>query len=250
MKLVPTDRVAEPNNYKDLMTPLWANVFFPGTLNLLTAPMKAGKSSFMYAWAGAMVRGEPWGGIAPARPLKVAYYDLENPDAIQYSKFQNTKHNDFRVTLGAWQTEFNLADIEKDWVASGWFPDVVIVEPLIFAVNVRNENDNREMARALKGFMRFARTKYRCIILVHHDRKAQQGLGLDNPKFSSRGASALPGIVDTQMNIIEGARHRWLQVTMNRYGTDEVPGQTAYEPKFILEYDNQTKLSSGKRVLF
>lgn len=249
MRLISTSDIEEPKDYKFLMTPLWANVFYPGTLNLLTAPMKAGKSSFLYGWAKEMVRGTAWGGIAPAKPLKIAYYDLENPDAIQYAKFQNSKHPDFKVTQGAWLEDFTIHGIEKNWIETGWFPDVVIVEPLVFAINIRNENDNNEMKNALKPFLKFARIGKLCIILVHHNRKPSAENPMDLPKYSARGAGSLGGIIDVQLNIVEGQTRRWVQVTMNRYGAGD-NGSDLYEPRFILHYDNETKLSSGERVLY
>lgn len=172
------------------------------------------------------------------------YWELENPEVIQYNKVNAVANDNFWVSKSGWAEDFDIEKVTKKLQAAGFWPDVLIIDPFVYATNIGKENDAREMVRAIKKFIRFARETQRCVILVHHDRKPPAEGGFDDPRHSARGSSALPGAVDMQMNILIGRHHRRLQVTFNRFGsTDE------HEPTFILEYDNEKHFCTGKQVI-
>jgi RecA-family ATPase len=175
----------------------------------------------------------------------VLYWDLENPETIQFSKVEPHRNPNLWVVEQGWDDmEFDIDRVPKQLEKAGWWPDVLIVDPLVYATTgVSKENDSVQMARAMRKYTKFARITKRAVIIAHHDRKPPNGQP-DDPRWSARGSSALPGAVDVQMNLLIG-RHdrRRLQVTFSRYGSTE-----DHEPTFLLDYDNDTYIVTGKRV--
>lgn len=235
----------KPTDFDFLMTPLWGHVIYPASLTLLTAPPKAGKSSVLFSWAGCVSQGQAWGGIAPARPLKILYWDLENPEAIQYSKVAPFRNDNLWVVERGWEdADFDISKVPGILEKLGWFPDVIIIDPFVFANASTKENDAKEMARAIRKYIKFARVTKRAVILCHHDRKPPDGQP-DNPRWSGRGSSAIPGAVDVQMNIVfTRHRQRLLQVTFSRYGSD-----ADHEPAWILDYNQETHVATGQPTI-
>lgn len=245
MELICSKDLKKPKDYEFLTTPLWGKVLYPASLNIVTAHPKAGKSSFLYSWAGQVTQGLEWGDIVPPKSLKVVYWELENPEVIQYNKVNPVANDNFWVSKSGWAEDFDIEKVPKKLQAVGFWPDVLIIDPFVYATNIGKENDAREMVRAIKKFIRFARETRICTILVHHDRKpGADSVGMDDPRHSARGSSALPGAVDMQMNILLGRHHRRLQVTFNRFGST-----AEHEPTFILEYDNDAHFCEGKQVI-
>ena len=237
-----------PKDYDYLKTPFWAKVIYPASLTMVTAPPKAGKTSALVSLVGSLSKGETWGEYTPSRPLTVLYWDLENPDVIQWDKIEPYRNPNLWVVDRGWDDEtFDITKVPPILERKNLYPDIIVVDPFVFANASTKENDAKAMATAMRKYIRFARITKRAVIIAHHDRKPSTDGMPDDPRWSGRGSSAVPGAVDVQMNItIRGRRadRRILQTTFNRYGsTDD------HEPSWELRYDNETHITTATKIL-
>lgn len=173
------------------------------------APGGLGKSSLALVEAVAMVSGKDLLGERPTEPLRVWYWNGEDPaDELQRRVMAVALHYELRpqdiggrlfINSGR-DTEIVIAQQNRDGVAVA-APvveavkatirenkiDVVIIDPFVSSHRV-SENDNGAIDRVAKTWARIAEETNCAVELIHHARKTN---GNEVTIEDSRGAVAL-----------------------------------------------------------
>ncbi|CAO4195781.1 AAA family ATPase [Methylorubrum extorquens] len=173
------------------------------------APSGLGKSSLALVEAVAMVSGKDLLGERPTDPLRVWYWNGEDPaDELQRRVMAVALHYELRpqdiggrlfINSGR-DTEINIAQQNRDGVTVA-APvveaikatirenriDVVIIDPFVSSHRV-SENDNGAIDRVAKTWARIAEETNCAVELIHHARKTN---GAEVTIEDSRGAVAL-----------------------------------------------------------
>ncbi|MBA9069930.1 hypothetical protein FHR71_003691 [Methylobacterium sp. RAS18] len=173
------------------------------------APGGLGKSSLALVEAVAMVSGKDLLGERPTDPLRVWYWNGEDPaDELQRRVMAVALHYELRpqdiggrlfINSGR-DTEINIAQQNRDGVTIA-APvveaikatirenriDVVIIDPFVSSHRV-SENDNGAIDRVAKTWARMAEETNCAVELIHHARKTN---GAEVTIEDSRGAVAL-----------------------------------------------------------
>lgn len=173
------------------------------------APGGLGKSSLALVEAVAMVSGKDLLGERPTEPLRVWYWNGEDPaDELQRRVMAVALHYGLRpqdigtrlfINSGR-DTEINIAQQNRDGVTIA-APvveaikatirenriDVVIIDPFVSSHRV-SENDNGAIDRVAKTWARIAEETNCAVELIHHARKTN---GAEVTIEDSRGAVAL-----------------------------------------------------------
>lgn len=173
------------------------------------APGGLGKSSLALVEAVAMVSGKDLLGERPTEPLRVWYWNGEDPaDELQRRVMAVALHYDLRpqdiggrlfINSGR-DTEIVIAEQGRDGVTVA-APvvdalkatirenriDVVIIDPFVSSHRV-SENDNGAIDRVAKTWARLAEETNCAVELIHHARKTN---GNEVTIEDSRGAVAL-----------------------------------------------------------
>jgi AAA domain len=178
-------------------------------LSATVAPGGVGKSSLSVVEALAMASGRDLIGVAPPAPLRVWYWNGEDPadeidrrvaatclrygidhSAIEGRLFRDTGRDVELIiasqaragTLVASPVEMALTDALRDRQI-----DVLIIDPFVAAHRV-SENDNMAIDVVAKTFGRIAGAANCAVELIHHVRKTG---GAEITAEDGRGASAL-----------------------------------------------------------
>jgi hypothetical protein len=118
--------------------------------------------------------------------------------------------------------------------------EVVIIDPLVY-FHRKNENSNDEMGQVMARLRDLSREMNIGIILVHHDNKSPDSRGGD----SSRGASAIFGAIDTDIQLSRGKRNKGDQ----HYQTLEFAMRHAKEPNPLkIYFQDRTLMFSDSHV--
>jgi RecA-family ATPase len=152
---------------------LWEPFIAEGTLNILAAYMKTGKTTLATALALAVAQGKPFLGF-PVQQGGVLYLALEeNPRDVgrRFVAFgrqpgdpiwiQPTSLPSFPRTLREIRAFIKALDIK-----------LVIVDTLSRFWRVRDENSNAEIVRHLSPILDLAHESGVAILLIHHQRKS------------------------------------------------------------------------------
>jgi len=105
-----------------------------------------------------------------------------------------------------------MAELKR--VAAGGSYDVVIIDPLMEAYPVKDENDNAEATTQMLAIRTLARSTKAAVIAVHNSGLRK---GKRNPKFLGRGATARVDRADVSLNFTAvGENERELHVAKAR----------------------------------
>ena len=97
-------------------------------------------------------------------------------------------------------------------------PALVIIDPLMFLLNVSDLNDYASTTSALRPFHSMARETGASVLLVHHNNKKV----VVSPGDEILGSTSLFGIVDVALSMSDGRQGRTLY-SKPRYGTPIEP---------------------------
>jgi RecA-family ATPase len=206
---------------------LWTGYIPRGSVSILAAYPKVGKSTFLYPLVVAISRGEPFLGLSTTKtpvlilseePQDVIQERLESLGCIENDPFFKVHALPTIIDLYA------LADIDA------WMRDthgLLLIDTIAEYCGIQDESDNAEIMKRLAPLKRSAREHKATVLYVHHDRKndenAAQGKAI-------RGGSAYLGIVDLAFTMDRtggtGSRRRVLK-SMGRYR--DIPGETEVE---------------------
>jgi hypothetical protein len=161
--------------------------------------------------------GQAFLDVLPPQPLKVLYVDFESNDEVfaeHLSTIGTAEGLDFiRSGLNFKAGVAFLNGLISTVNARKY--DLVVVDPLIEAYPVKDENDNPEASRQMLAFRALAQATNAGVIVVHNAGGKKRG-----GKFLARGASARVDRADLVMNYtIKGAQkdgQRMLEVVKTR----------------------------------
>jgi len=194
------------------------------TLGLLTSYTGEGKTTLLYPMFGAVACGERFLGM-PVKQTNVLILAVEEDRDTVIRRLRRFVE---RPTLGTGRlfvhaasltaSEQTYRDIRR--VAEDNDIGLILVDTLAQFWTVKEENNNAEVALAMREFLSIAHDDGRSVWLSHHDGKAEGAR-------RSRGASSLPGIVDLHLALsrVKGANkadpRRVLSIEKRR--NDEIP---------------------------
>jgi AAA domain-containing protein len=198
----------------------WDRHVRAGAVTLLIGETSAGKTVFLHNLAYHLAAGEVFLGIRPPRPLRVLHVDFESYDEI------------YAEHLGVIGTDphWDFFDLENTSPGDGLVAqltaivmreryDVLVVDPLMEAYPVRDENDNAMANTQMLAFRRLARSTNSAVILVHNSglRKGGRKKDPSGDKFMGRGATARVDRADVSINFTAPSdRERLLTVKKAR----------------------------------
>ena len=184
-----------------------------GGLSLLAGKPKAGKSTVARCLALAVARGEPWLGFK-ATLGPVIYLALEEKRAEVRRHFAAMGARDpdpVFVMVGSSPAD-GLARLRVE--AERRRPVLIIVDPILRMVRVKDANDYATMTAALEPLLALARETGAHVLLVHHAGKGERA-DVD----AALGSTAIAGAPDTILVLKRSERYRTLS-TVQRYGED------------------------------
>lgn len=175
-----------------------------GTLPVLSGDTGAAKSIAAGDLIAACLVGRTWLGADVARS-RVLVLDEENPRRLVTSRLRalgiaNTHREGLRYFAG-----LGAALGAGDWLqwlrqeAEAHRAELVVIDTAAAATAV-DVNDNTEVARLLGELRRIARDLHLVVLVLHHERKAQQGQTRD-PGQSMMGARQWAGQADTHLSL-------------------------------------------------
>ncbi len=184
-----------------------------GGLSLLAGKPKAGKSTLARCLALAVARGEPWLGFKATHGT-VIYLALEEKRAEVRRHFVAMGARDpdpVFVMVGSSPAD-GLARLRVE--AERRRPVLIIVDPILRMVRVKDANDYATMTTALEPLLALARETGAHVLLVHHAGKSERA-DVD----AALGSTAFAGAPDTILVLKRSQRYRTLS-TVQRYGED------------------------------
>jgi sugar phosphate isomerase/epimerase len=176
----------------EAITWVWARYIPVGSLTLLAAFMKVGKSTLTYALAVAVAQGQPFLGFPTRQPgvLILAVEEHARDVVRRLQRFGASPEDNIYVHSGHLASSTATVEdlrhfIEREHIG------LVIVDTLARYWDIADENNNAEVIRCLSPLLDLARQTNAAVLLIHHERKT----GGDNGR-GIRGGSALFGLVD------------------------------------------------------
>lgn len=194
---------------------LWGLHVRAGAVTLFIGETSVGKTVFLHNLAYHLAAGEGFLGLTPSRPLRVLYLDFESyPDIF-------AEHLSAIGTAPGWDF-LELKDLELGEPLIKHLEtltpekyDVIIIDPLMEAYPVRDENDNALASSQMLAFRKLARTTNAGVIVVHNS-GLRKGKGQAD-KFLGRGATSRVDRADVSINFTStGPTVRRLSVTKAR----------------------------------
>jgi len=198
-----------------------------GTVSLVVAKPKVGKSTFARNLCLAIARGEDFLGLK-TRAGECIYLALEERE--------EEVRGDFRA-MGANGGEpifVHAATAPAEGVSAlcdlihHRRPAMVIVDPLFRLAHIRDEKAYAETYAALGPLIDIARAAGTHVHLTHHAGKSLKADAIDSPL----GSTAIGGVVSTLLVMRRTETYRTLQ-SVQRIGSDL--------PETVLEFDPQTR---------
>lgn len=184
-----------------------------GGLGLLAGKPKAGKSTAARCLALSVARGAEWLGFKTHQG-SVFYLGLEEKRQEVKRHFQamGARAGDPVHVFIAPSPEDGMAQLRA--TAEAERPALIVVDPLLRFVRVRDANDYAMVTAALEPLMAIARDTGACVLAVHHMGKGERSGG-----DAILGSTAIFGAVDTALLLRRSDKYRTLSSTQ-RYGTD------------------------------
>lgn len=213
---------------------LWGPHIRNEAITLFVGETSVGKTTFLFNLCYRLSRGESFLNIAPSRPLRILHIDYESyggvwvenawkvgyeSDTWCFPDFAQELKEEGHIPRGPAILRF------LDKVERGQY-DIIIVDPLLEAYPVANENDNAEAATQMIRFRELARSKNVGMVLVHNtghlfvDTKNPTGnsaFARASKKHMGRGATARQDKADIGINYVKvDETTRILQVVKSR----------------------------------
>lgn len=222
--VIPSARLLEltKGTLNDPLSQLWGYNIRPKAVTLLVGETSAGKTTFLHNLAYRLAKGEEFFGLTPPRPLRVLYLDYESGEEIV------AEHLSAIGTADGWdfmdlKDLLRGADLTKtlaDVLSLGAY-DVAIIDSLMEAYPVHDENDNSEAAKQMLTVRKLAHDTGAAIVVVHNaGQKALAKKKKSDVKNLARGATARMDKADVVLNYtINGPKdsdERVLEVVKSR----------------------------------
>lgn len=230
------------------LPPLVQNLLNRNTLMRIYGPPKSLKSFVMLDMAGCVAAGIPYCGLRTYR-CKVLYVVAEGSYGTRARVRAWERRNERRMSVEFYPRPVQIGDPEdlRGLLAYCRFNRVGFI---VFDTQARctvgvNENDNTEFSERIIPMIDILREQTQaCVALVHHS-------GVEGGR--ARGATAVLGAVDTELEVTRNRQEGWLSVVVkaqkDMFELDDMyftPRQEA-DPKGVhptsisLEYQGMTK---------
>jgi hypothetical protein len=219
-------KLSEPEKY------VMDNRLVEGTVSMVVAKPKVGKSTFARNLALAVSRGDDFLGCKTKQGW-VEYLALEEREGAIVADFiaMGAKGNE-ALTIYA-DNPPKLSDLIQQIRENR--PHMVVIDPLIRLVNISDERSYAEVYAKLGPLIEIAKEVNTHILLVHHAGKGEKAAAVDSPL----GSTALAGAAHT-LFCLRGGNIRTIE-TVQRSGTPM--------EKTLLDFDPVTKrLTLEKRT--
>ena len=225
-----SDLLAEPPEAIDY---IWDKTLPAGGVSFMAAKPKVGKSTTARCLALAVAKGEGFLGRSTSQG-PVVYLALEEKRSEVQAHFSRMGALDEEIYLHFGSSpEDALHGLEA--AITTYKPALVIIDPLMRFIRVRDSNDYTEMTRAMEPLMTMARVSGAHILCVHHAGKGDREGG-----DSILGSTAIFGSVDTALIMRKKGAGRTLE-SIQRYGEDL--------PETVIGLDVETGVVSGAGTL-
>ena len=204
-----SDLLAEPPESLDY---IWDQTLPAAGLSILAAKPKVGKSTTARCLALAVAKGEDFLGRSTSQG-PVVYLALEEKRSEVQGHFarMGAMGEDIYIHFGS-SPENPLQKLET---AIGQYqPVLVVIDPLMRLIRVRDSNDYAELTRAMEPLMSMARLSGAHMLCVHHAGKGDREGG-----DIILGSTALFGAVDTALLMRKKGAGRTIE-SIQRYGGD------------------------------
>jgi len=219
----------------------WEPFLPEGTLVLLAAFMKVGKSTFAYAMAEAIAQGRPFLGYPTNQGgvLILAVEEHSRDVRRRLERFGVRPDDPIHVHTGRLEPDPETFGALRSFISDNAIR-LVILDTLAQFWGITDENDNAEVSRRGSPLLDLARQTGAVVLLVHHEGKGggQDGRGI-------RGASALFALADQALMLErrQGGEpaHRVLR-TLGRY--DETPRELIID----LDGDDYRALGTAEQL--
>jgi len=182
------------------LTWVWERYIAEGDLFVFVAYMKVGKSTLIYPLTIAVARGIPFLGYPTKKGAVLILALEEHPRDIELRlrKLGMKPEDPIYIHEGPLPNSKQELDAIKAFIKQKGIV-LALLDSLVYFWNIKNENDNAEIVRALKPVLTLARDTGAAIGLIHHESKYggrnEHGESQGDGK-NIRGGSALFGIVD------------------------------------------------------
>ena len=261
--LPPMDRGGEGMSFRPiaaaelLATPaapitwVWEPYLPEGALALLAAFMKVGKSTFAYALAIAVARGDRFldGQTTQGGVLMLAVEEHPRDVKLRLGLFGLLSTDRVHVHTGPLDSSPATLKSIRDYIVEHNIR-LVILDTLSRYWRIEDENNNTQVIRALSPLLDLARETGATVLLVHHERKAGGAEGR-----SIRGGSALFGLVDQALILDRrdgGDRTQRILRTLGRYSEsppEQIIEYTAFRFRMVGSVEEATATARSARVL-
>jgi len=203
---------------------LWDGLLPTGTLTVLGAYMKVGKSTLAYDLALSVARGQPFLEF-PTKQGGVLIFALEEKREHTVNRLR-----DYGVTEDdrIWMERPPVPRTTSLYKEVRTFIEdkgiaLVIIDSLARFAMLKDENDNSEVTKFMTPLLDLAHESNVVVLLIHHERKSGGEAGRN-----IRGAGAILASVDVALTLsrVEGnnpSHHRTLEV-LGRY-QEYAPGE-------------------------
>jgi len=205
---------------------LWGSYVRSSTVTLLVGEASAGKTVLLYNLAYHLATGQEFLGITPPRSLRVLSVDFEGNDEIRATNLNAIGTAPGWDILVPPESLYELIPEKRgqdlirrlNTAIRSWHYDLVIVDSLIEAYPVEEENSNDEASQQMVAFRQLAQATSVGVILVHNTGLKQSGSNNKaKNKGLSRGASARVDRADIVLNYtVEDRAERLLTVVKSR----------------------------------
>ncbi len=185
---------------------------FGGT-SIAAGKPKAGKSTLVRCLTVAVAKGQRWLGFNVHQGTAI-YLGLEEKRAEVRAHYRRlgVMPDDPLLVFLAPSPEDGLARLRQS--ANELHPALIVVDPLLKMIRVRDANDYAVVSRALEPFIALARETGAHLMAVHHLGKGERSGG-----DAILGSTAIFAAVDTALLLKRGERYRTLS-SIQRYGPD------------------------------
>jgi AAA domain len=217
------ERIGDPRDAQ-----LWGLHVRARAVTMLVGETSAGKTVFLHNLGYHLASGREFLGIAPPRRVRILHLDFES-----YAEILE-EHLAAIGTTDGWDfvdTELMLEAVARGpklvehigKIVQAEKYDLVIVDSLLEAYPVQNENDNAEAQIQMLKFRQLARATGAAVVLAHNSglrgsRKTKRGKqNVATDKFFGRGATTRSDKVDVSINFTAPAdAERLLFVSKSR----------------------------------
>ena len=225
-----TDLLAEPPEAIDY---IWDKTLPAGGVSIMAAKPKVGKSTTARCLALAIAKGEDFLGRGTSKG-PIVYLALEEKRSEVQAHFDRMGATSEEIYLHFGSSPDDALQ-QLETAITRYQPALVIIDPLMRFIRVRDSNDYAEMTRALEPLMTMARLSGAHILCVHNAGKGDREGG-----DSILGSTALFGSVDTALIMRKKGAGRTLE-SIQRYGEDL--------PETVIGLDMETSMVSDAGTL-